>query len=436
MDEAVAWVKRCPNPMPGRSELEIRPVFDMADFAESLTPGGRGDARAHPREARRQLSRPRSPLATCLPRAPLPARRRQVAATETHQAIEASFRIERARLIAGLARMVRDVDLAEELAQDALVIALSEWPRTGVPDNPGAWLMAAAKRRAIDGVPPRQDARAQARGDRAATLTARGHAVEAIEAAMDDDLGDELLGLIFTACHPVLVPRGARRADAARDRRADDGRDRPRLPHERGDDRPAHRSGEEDDRQGGPDASRRRADRTRGAARFGAGGHLSHLQRGLRCDRRRGPCPAEPLPRGAAARPHADGLDARGRRSVRPAGAHGNPGLAAPGARRAGRRPRAAERAESLALGPAHDPPRPGRAGARRSAWRRQRPLRPASRARRLPCAGAQSGGYRLVAASQRSTIGCERSCPRQWSISIGRSPTAWPSDPKRACNS
>ncbi len=69
---------------------------------------------------------------------------------ETHQAIEATFRIERARLIAGLARIVRNVDLAEELAQDALVVALSEWPRTGVPANPGAWLMAVAKRRAID----------------------------------------------------------------------------------------------------------------------------------------------------------------------------------------------------------------------------------------------------------------------------------------------
>src|SRR5215217_2996175 len=74
-----------------------------------------------------------------------------VAATETHQAIETVFRIERARLIAGLARMVRDVRLAEELAQDAVVTALSEWPKSGIPNNPGAWLMAVAKRRAIDG---------------------------------------------------------------------------------------------------------------------------------------------------------------------------------------------------------------------------------------------------------------------------------------------
>src|SRR5687768_5743502 len=75
-----------------------------------------------------------------------------MAAGDTQQAIEAVFRIERARLIAGLARMVRDMDRAEELAQDALVIALSEWPETGVPANPGAWLMTAAKRRAIDAI--------------------------------------------------------------------------------------------------------------------------------------------------------------------------------------------------------------------------------------------------------------------------------------------
>ena len=75
-----------------------------------------------------------------------------MAASETHQAIEAVFRIERARLIASLARMVRDVDRAEELAQEALLIALAGWPKSGVPDNPGAWLMAAARRRAIDGM--------------------------------------------------------------------------------------------------------------------------------------------------------------------------------------------------------------------------------------------------------------------------------------------
>jgi RNA polymerase sigma factor (sigma-70 family) len=127
-----------------------------------------------------------------------------MAASETHAAIEAVFRIERARLIAGLARMVRDVGLAEELAQDALVIALSEWPKTGVPQNPGAWLMAAAKRRAIDGF-RRDRMLARKHAEIARDLEdERDSGVEDVEAAMDDDVGDELLGLIFTACHPVL----------------------------------------------------------------------------------------------------------------------------------------------------------------------------------------------------------------------------------------
>jgi RNA polymerase sigma factor (sigma-70 family) len=127
-----------------------------------------------------------------------------VTASETHQAIEAVFRIEQARLIAGLARTVRDVGLAEELAQDALVIALSEWPRSGIPDNPGAWLMAAAKRRAIDGL-RRDRMRARKHAEIARELDGeRDTGVDDLEAAMDDDVGDELLGLIFTACHPVL----------------------------------------------------------------------------------------------------------------------------------------------------------------------------------------------------------------------------------------
>jgi len=125
-------------------------------------------------------------------------------AGETHQAIEATFRIERARLIAGLARLVRDIDRAEELAQDALVIALSEWSRTGVPANPGAWLMTTAKRRAIDAI--RRDKMRERKHEEIARALdgAFDGAAEVIEVAMNDDLGDELLGLIFTACHPVL----------------------------------------------------------------------------------------------------------------------------------------------------------------------------------------------------------------------------------------
>jgi RNA polymerase sigma factor (sigma-70 family) len=128
-----------------------------------------------------------------------------VTAREPHQAIETVFRIERARLIAGLARMVRDVGLAEELAQDALVTALAEWPKTGVPQNPGAWLMAAAKRRAID-LFRRSKMIAKKHAEIGRDLDERDSSAEAIEAALDDDLGDELLSLIFTACHPVLSP--------------------------------------------------------------------------------------------------------------------------------------------------------------------------------------------------------------------------------------
>jgi RNA polymerase sigma factor (sigma-70 family) len=124
-------------------------------------------------------------------------------AGETRGAIEAVFRIERARLIAGLARMVRDVNLAEELAQDALVVALTEWPRIGVPANPGAWLMTAAKRRGIDAI-RRDKMRARKHGEIARELDGAFDPTEAVEAAVNDDLGDELLGLIFTACHPVL----------------------------------------------------------------------------------------------------------------------------------------------------------------------------------------------------------------------------------------
>ncbi|RUM96320.1 RNA polymerase sigma factor [Pseudaminobacter arsenicus] len=125
-------------------------------------------------------------------------------AADTHQAIEAVFRIEWAKLVAGLAQLVRDVGLAEELAQDALVVALSKWPESGIPKNPGAWLMAAAKRRGIDGL-----RRNRMLERKHAEITRdleeeRKASIEDIGAAMDDDIGDELLSLIFTACHPLL----------------------------------------------------------------------------------------------------------------------------------------------------------------------------------------------------------------------------------------
>lgn len=124
--------------------------------------------------------------------------------SETHGAIEAVFRIESARLIAGLTRLVRDVDLAEELAQEALVIALERWPESGVPDNPGAWLMATAKRRGID-LLRRKALQARKQDQIGRDTAARQEAAATdLEAALDDPVGDDRLRLAFVACHPVL----------------------------------------------------------------------------------------------------------------------------------------------------------------------------------------------------------------------------------------
>jgi len=127
-----------------------------------------------------------------------------VSTSDTHRAIDAVWRIESARLIAGLTRIVHDVGVAEDLAQDALLVALEKWPESGVPDNPGAWLMATAKYRAIDGM-------------RRSKLLDRKHdeigyelealqesAVPDLDSAIDDNVGDDLLRLVFISCHPVL----------------------------------------------------------------------------------------------------------------------------------------------------------------------------------------------------------------------------------------
>jgi RNA polymerase sigma factor (sigma-70 family) len=126
-------------------------------------------------------------------------------ATDTHRAIDAVWRIESAKLIAGLARMVGDVGVAEDLAQDALLAALERWPQAGVPDNPGAWLMATAKRRAIDTL--RRDKMLERKhGQLAVELEAQMEsAVPDLDARIDDHVGDDLLRLIFTCCHPVLA---------------------------------------------------------------------------------------------------------------------------------------------------------------------------------------------------------------------------------------
>jgi RNA polymerase sigma factor (sigma-70 family) len=127
-----------------------------------------------------------------------------VAATDTHRVLDAVWRIESPRLIAGLARIVRDVGVAEELAQDALVAALEQWPESGVPRNPGAWLMGTAKHRAIDYL--RRNKRVELKHEELGReLDAQNASAAAeMEAAIDDNIGDDLLRLMFTACHPVL----------------------------------------------------------------------------------------------------------------------------------------------------------------------------------------------------------------------------------------
>lgn len=129
-------------------------------------------------------------------------------ATDTHRAIRAVFKIESAKLIASLTRVTRDIGQAEELAQDALVAALERWPETGIPERPAAWLMATAKHRAIDNL-RRKKLAEQKHAEIGRDLEADQAVTPDIDAALDDDIGDDLLRLIFTACHPVL-PADAR----------------------------------------------------------------------------------------------------------------------------------------------------------------------------------------------------------------------------------
>jgi RNA polymerase sigma factor (sigma-70 family) len=127
-----------------------------------------------------------------------------VTATDTHRAIDAVWRIEQAKLIAGLTRMVRDVGIAEDLAQEALVAALDQWPKSGIPEKPGAWLMTAAKHRAVDLFRRNKLLERKHRELGYELEIEQATAQPDFEAALDDDIGDDLLRLVFTACHPVL----------------------------------------------------------------------------------------------------------------------------------------------------------------------------------------------------------------------------------------
>jgi RNA polymerase sigma factor (sigma-70 family) len=128
--------------------------------------------------------------------------------SDVHRTIDAVWRIESARVIAGLARIVGDVGAAEDLAQDALLAALQQWPESGIPANPGAWLMAAGKNRAIDRI--RRDVRLERKHQELAVDLESDHesAIDRLDEAIDDPVGDDLLRLVFTACHPVLSTEG------------------------------------------------------------------------------------------------------------------------------------------------------------------------------------------------------------------------------------
>ena len=317
-EEAIEWVKRCPNPMTGESEIEIRQVFE----ADGLRPGaharaagaGGAPARAGRGDAAAQYAEPR-PARALAPAAEGALIGRRDGYRHRIAPIDAVWRIESARLIAGLARIVRDVGLAEELAQDALVAALEQWPESGVPDNPGAWLMATAKHRAIDLL--RRSKRLERKHEEL------GHELEAAAGAgragsrrrarrrrRRRPPAPRLHGL-----PPGALDRGARRAHAAPARRPDDRGDRARVPRPGADRRPAHRARQADARRGarpvrGP--ARRRARRP---PVVGARGHLPRLQRGLLGDRRRRLDAARALRGRAAPRPHPG--RARARRSRR-----------------------------------------------------------------------------------------------------------------------
>ena len=160
----------------------------------------------------------------------------------TARAVEAVWRIESAKLIAVLARMVGDVGVAEELAQDALVAALEQWPASGIPRNPAAWLTSVAKRRAIDGW-RRQERLGDKYAQLARDLETEGGADDPAQLA-EEVIEDDLLRLVFITCHPVLTKPSRVALTLKLLGRPLDGRDRARVPGTEFDDRPAHRAGE------------------------------------------------------------------------------------------------------------------------------------------------------------------------------------------------
>ena len=239
----------------------------------------------------------------------LPPRRRRaegwqpLAVSDTHRAIDAVWRIESARLIGGLARIVRDVGLAEDLAQDALVAALEQWPKSGVPDNPGAWLMAAAKHHAIDLF--RRHKRLERKHRSWATSSSLG---ERRRGRARPRTGRRCGGRSSASClHrvPSGAPhRSARGPHAPAAGWPDDRGDRASVPRPRTDHRPAHRPGKADARQGASVLRGSPPGRARGPSGVRTRGHLPDFQRGLHGNGRRRLDAAGPLRGCAAPRAH------------------------------------------------------------------------------------------------------------------------------------
>jgi RNA polymerase sigma factor (sigma-70 family) len=204
LEECVAWVKKVPNPMGTKSEIQIRQIMGAEDF-EGVAPP---EVLEHEERMRAQVAeQPPRPWGGCAPHRSVV---RSVLVTEQRSdderaraTVEAVWRIEAPRLVAALSRLTRDVGLAEDLAQDALVAALEQWPAEGVPDNPGAWLMTTARRRGIDGI-RRDENRRRKYAEIALTLEREEATEPGADSALDDPVGDDLLRLVLTACHPVL----------------------------------------------------------------------------------------------------------------------------------------------------------------------------------------------------------------------------------------
>ena len=270
---------------------------------------------------------------------------------DVHRTIEAVWRIESAKLIAGLARIVGDVGIAEELAQDALVAALQQWPESGVPDNPGAWLMATAKHRAIDLLRRRTVLERKTEEIGRQLEIEQDTAGADLDAAIDDEVGDDLLRLVFIACHPILSTE----ARVALTLRLLGGLTTDEIAH-------AFLVPE-------PTVAQRivRAKRTLTEARVpfevpegaelgdppvvGARSRLPRVQRGLLGDRRRRLDAPGAVRGGAPPRPHPRRARATGARGPRPRRADGDPGVAVACACRPVGRARAAPRSRPRPLG-------------------------------------------------------------------------------------